>query len=218
MTRGKMPAMTQGTRSYRSPRREEAARATRRAVLEAARQVFLERGYQAATIDEIARVADVSRPTVFSVGTKAELLKLVRDVAIAGDDLPVAVVDRDFHAEVHEAPDAETALRLHARNVVTIGGRYAAIDEVLRQAAGSDPGLRGLWESAEKERLAGAEIVVDVVLSKGGLQPGMDRRHAVDILWLLMAPDHLNRMRGRGWTEERYESWLADTLVQQLLG
>ena len=204
-------------RTYSSPRREEAARATRRAILDAARRLFVSKGYAATTIDDIATGAAVSRPTVFSVGSKAGLLKLVRDIAIAGDDEPVAVPDREAVAQMRTAPDPETTLRLHARNVVAINSRYLDIDEVLRQAAGADPELRRLWNDSEAQRLAGAAIVIDDVLSKGPLKPEVDRRRAIDILWLLMAPDHLRRMRARGWDDSAYEEWLADTLVAQLL-
>ena len=210
-------AGVKGARPYFSPRRERAARATRQAIIDAARDLFVSKGYHAATIDEIATAAEVSRPTVFAVGSKPELLKLVRDIAIAGDDDPVAVPDRKPVAQMRAAPDPELTLRLHARNVVRINARYAEIDEVLRQAAGADPGLRTLWEASEEQRLQGATIVIDDVLSKGPLKPGVDRQRAIDVLWLLMAPDHLRRMRQRGWNDSTYEAWLADALVAQLL-
>lgn len=205
------------SRPYSSPRRERAARATRRAVLDAARDLFLAKGYAATTIDEIAAAAEVSRPTVFSVGSKADLLKVARDMAIAGDDAPVAVPDREPVAQMRAAPDPETTLRLHARNVVRINARYAEIDEALRQAAGGHPELRELWEASEQQRLAGATIVIDDVLRKGPLKPGVDRERAIDVLWLLMAPDQLGRLRRRGWDDTTYETWLGDTLVAQLL-
>lgn len=205
------------SRPYSSPRRERAARATRRAVLDAARDLFISRGYAATTIDEIAMSAEVSRPTVFSVGSKPELLKLVRDIAIAGDDEPVAMPDREPVVQMRDAPNPETTLRLHARNVVRINARYVEIDEVLQQAVGADPQLRELWNASEAQRLQGATIVIDDVLSKGALKDGVDRERAIDVLWLLMAPDHLRRMRRRGWDDVTFESWLADTFVAQLL-
>lgn len=210
-------AGVKGSRSYSSPRRTEAARATRRAVIDAAHDLFLAQGYGATTIDQIAEAAAVSRPTVYSVGSKAELFKLVRDVAIAGDDDPVAVPDRRSVAEMRAAPDPETTLRLHARNVVAINVRYAEVDEVLRQAAGSEPELRRLWSDAERQRHDGAAIVIDDVLSKGDLTPELDRERAIDVLWLLMAPDHYRRLRQRGWDAGDYERWLADAFVSQLL-
>ena len=206
-----------GSRSYSSPRREAAARATRRAVIDAAHRLFVAQGYAATTIEQIAEAAEVSRPTVYSVGTKAELLKLVRDVAIAGDDEPIAVPERQPVKKMKAAPDPEETLRLHARNVAAINRRYDEVDEVLRQAAGADPELHQLWQDAEQQRHDGASIVIDNVLEKGDLKPGLDRGDAIDILWLLMAPDHLHRLRDRGWDASDYQRWLADTLVSQLL-
>jgi AcrR family transcriptional regulator len=202
-------------RKYSSPRREQGARQTRRAILDAARHLFIARGYVATTIDDIAEAAEVSRPTVFSVGTKAELLKLVRDLVIAGDDEPVAVPDREPYARTRAAPDPTSTLRIHAGNVRTINARYVDIDLVLQEAADADPALRELWDASERQRLAAAAIVVDDIAAKGAL--GVERDDAIDILWLLMAPDHLRRLRSRGWTDDTYERWLADTMVSQLL-
>lgn len=184
-------------------------------MLEAARRLFLRDGYAATTIDRIAAAAEVSRPTVFSVGTKAQLLKLVRDVAIAGDDEPVAIPERPAHAETRTATDAATTLRLHARNVVAINRRYAEIDEVLHQAASMEPALQELWQSSEHQRLEGATLVVDDLITKTTL--AMERERAIDVLWLLMAPDVPRRLHRRGWSDDEYERWLADTFVRQLL-
>ena len=89
-------AVDDGSRPpYRSALREEQARATRRRIVDAGRELFLQRGYGPTTIDAIAERAEVSRKTVFtSVGGKAVVLKLAFDWALAGDDEPVALADR----------------------------------------------------------------------------------------------------------------------------
>ena len=87
------------SRSYSSPARERQAAGTRAAVLAAARELFVEQGYGATTVDQIAARAGVSKPTVFSaVGSKQTVLSVVRDVAMAGDDEAVAVSDRPEQA------------------------------------------------------------------------------------------------------------------------
>lgn len=206
-----------GARTYHSPQREESARATRLMVLRAARDLFVENGYVATTIDQIAERALVSRPTVFAIGNKAELLRLVRDIALAGDDEPVPVSSRRPHLEVMEAPDPALTLELEARNVVAIAKRYAEVDEVVRQGAGVEPALRELWETSEAQRRIGAGKVIDSLRAKGGLRPGLSKREACDLLWLLIAPDHYLRLTRMGWSARRYERWLAATLCQQLL-
>ena len=87
--------MSQPARRYVSEVRDEQARRTRRAVVTAARELFLAQGYAATTIDAIAEAAHVSRRTVFNaVGGKLALLKLALDWAIVGDDEPVPLADR----------------------------------------------------------------------------------------------------------------------------
>ena len=83
-------------RRYTSPKRQEQARATRRAIVEAARALFLARGYAGTTIDAVAGEAGVAVQTVYAAfGSKAQILKTVLDVAVVGDDAPVPLVDRE---------------------------------------------------------------------------------------------------------------------------
>jgi AcrR family transcriptional regulator len=203
-------------RSYSAPRREEAARATRLAVVAAAHSLFLEQGYGGTTIDQIAVRASVSRPTVFSVGSKATLLKLARDIAMAGDDEAVTVTARAGFQRLLIEPDAVRTLDLFALHSAALLGRYAALDEVLRQAAGVDDEAKALWETSEAERLRAARLVVGNLAGKAELR--LSRAAAADVLWLLMAPDLYHRLvHGRGWSRQRYITWYAKTLRSQLL-
>ncbi len=98
--------MSQARRPYRSTLREEQARATRRAVVGAARDLFVELGWSRTTIDAVAARAEVSRKTVFtSVGGKAALLKLALDWALVGDDEPVPMSERPVIAEMEQMTD-----------------------------------------------------------------------------------------------------------------
>ena len=79
--------MAAGTRSYSSPLRADQARQTRKRIVDAAAELFAERGYTGTTVDAVAAAAGVSRKTVFdSIGGKARLMKLAYDFAIVGDD------------------------------------------------------------------------------------------------------------------------------------
>jgi AcrR family transcriptional regulator len=194
------------------------AEQTRAAVVAAALAVFLEQGWAGATIDRIAARAGVSRPTVFAVGTKATLLKLARDRAIAGDDDPVGVAERPDFGAIAAAPDGEGALRAFAPISAGIARRFAELDEVLRQGAALDPEVAALREVSEAERLTGARGVVRTVAAKGRLRDGLTEEAAADVLWLLMAPDHYRRLtRDRGWSHARFARWYADTMVALLL-
>ena len=84
-------------RGYRSPRREMQARRTRARIIAAAAQRFLAHGYAGTTVRAVALDAGVALPTVeLAFRTKARLLKAVIDVAIAGDDDQVAMLDRQW--------------------------------------------------------------------------------------------------------------------------
>ena len=214
-----MPSTGHPTRRYRSPRRQHTAAQTRRAILDAARALFVNQGYVATTIQQIAEAAGVSKPTVFaSVGSKRAIIKQLRDLAIAGDEEPVALAQRPWFKEALDEPDPRRSLRLHARNVVRLHQAAADLAEVLRSGAGADQELRELWRTAEHERRIDAGIFVDALLPKGPLKAGLDRESAVDIVWVLTSADAFQRLvRARRWSTRRYEHWLAETFLDQLL-
>jgi AcrR family transcriptional regulator len=205
-------------RSYSSTLRKSQAEATRRAVLDAARDLFITRGYGATTVDQIAERAGVSKPTVFSaVGNKQTLLHAVRDIAIAGDDQPVPIAQRPATTRIREEPNPQRAIVLLARHLTTVAGRYAVIYDVLRAAAANgEEELRQLWAAEETQRLTGAHFWIEILRAKGAsLQPGTNVRTAVDTLWLLMAPDHYNRLvLQRNWSRQKYQRWLAVLIAQ----
>jgi AcrR family transcriptional regulator len=214
-----MDMRRQVKRPYQSALRGAQAQSTREVIIAAATRLFVEQGYAATSIEEIAAAAGVSRATVFtSVGGKPTLLKAALDVAIVGDDEPVALPERPRSVAIRAEPDPRKYLALYAEVVTEIGGRLAGIYEAVRGAAGADPYTRGLWESHLTQRRQGAANVVGDVLRKGQLRLGVDREAAADIVWLLNDPGLYQMLvRRRGWTPGRYHAWLAETMIRQLL-
>ncbi|CCH79643.1 putative Regulatory protein TetR [Nostocoides japonicum T1-X7] len=194
-------------RRYHSPLRAEQAQASRAAVLRAAHELFVAQGYGSTTIEEVAERAGVSKPTVFTaVGNKATLLKVVRDVTMAGDDEPRTVTDREDVAAIAAAGDLDRAVALTARHITAVNARYHDVHEVIRGASGSDPAVAELWRTAEAERHVGAGHL----LARLGAKPIPTRRRAQDQLWLLMAPDTYHRLVVcRGWSRPAYERWIT---------
>src|SRR5664280_1530911 len=91
-------------RAYDSPRRREQARATRRAILEAARASFIDSGYVATTIEAIAARADVSPESIYLIfRNKRSLLSALIDISIAGDDAAAPILQRDWVATMRAA-------------------------------------------------------------------------------------------------------------------
>lgn len=54
--------------------------------------------------------------------------------------------------------------------------------------------------------------------AKAALRPGLDRRDAVDTVWILMDPAVFDRLvRHRGWTVERYQDWFTGSAHRLLI-
>jgi len=206
-------------RVYRSPLREAQAGQTRRAIVDAATRLFVEAGYGATSIDAIAEAASVSRATVFAaVGSKAALLKTAYDVALIGDDEPVALPDRADSRAIRAEPDPYRYLERYAGLLVELGGRVAAVYEAIRGAASADPEIRPVWEKIQQERRIGAAHVVADTAAKGPLRDGLDRESAADVVWVLNDPGLFHMLVNvRGWPPDRYRRWLAYSLQRELL-
>jgi AcrR family transcriptional regulator len=215
-----MNTRTTVKRSYRSPVRAAQAGRTRRAVIAAATRLFVEVGYGATSIDGIAAEAGVSRATVFaSVGGKPALLKTAYDVALVGDDEPVSLPERARSRAIRAEPDPRRYLDRYAELVCELGARVAGIYEAIRGAATADPEVRPVWEKIQQERRIGAAHVVADAASKGPLRPGLDRDEAADIVWVLNDAGLYHMLVDvRGWPRERFQEWLASSLVHELLG
>jgi AcrR family transcriptional regulator len=211
--------MSEPSKRYASEVRDEQARRTRRAIVAAAHDLFVAQGYAATTIDGIAAAAHVSRRTVFnSAGGKAALLKLALAWAIAGDDEPIAMADRPAVKAIQAEPDPRKALMLWVRTVAGVAARIAAIGEVLTAAADVDPAAAELLAEASRNRLFGATGFVRYLASLDGLAVGLTEQRAADLCWALM-DGHLYRLLvgQRGWSDEEFIRWLADSLAAALL-
>ncbi|GAA3340447.1 TetR/AcrR family transcriptional regulator [Amorphoplanes nipponensis] len=203
-----------------STARAEQVRATRQKVLRAARDLFLRRGWSGATITAIAKRAAVSPQTVYNVvGGKAALLKAVWDVTLAGDDEPVPMIERPTARAMLDSGDPDECLRLYARMGRELAARAGPlIAVVFVQGAGRDPAVRAFVERIEGERAIGTAGVARHVARRFGLRDGLSEAEAGDVLWVLTAPELLDRFtRRRGWSLERYERWLADAMTDALL-
>jgi len=211
--------MSQPARRYVSEVRDEQARRTRRAIVTAARELFLGQGYAATTIDAIAAAAHVSRRTVFNaVGGKTVLLKLALEWAIVGDDEPVPLADRPAIKAIQAERDPRRALALWVDMVVDIAARVAPIGAVLYAAADGDPEAAELLASEAQVRMYGARAFAGHLASLDGLAPGVSEQQAADLCWAVN-DGHLYSLlvTQRGWTPAAFAQWLSDSLAATLL-
>jgi len=206
-------------RPYDSSGRQEQARHNRRAVLQAARQLFLERGFAAATMPTIASAAGVSVQTVYKAfGNKARLAKAVFDVAMAGDDEEVPMLQRASLGRVRDEPDARKKLRLYGEFLAEVAPRHVPVQLVVRDAATSDPEARVVWAELQAERLKGMTMFARALHDDGHLRPDVSTSEARDVLWACNSAELFQLLvLERGWSPKRYGRWVADALISALL-
>jgi AcrR family transcriptional regulator len=207
------------TESVKANRRTEQARATRRRIIECARELFLQQGYAAATLDQIAARAGVAVQTVyFHFGNKRTVLKECRDVLAGGDDAPVPLLERPWVQQVRDEPDARRALGIWLRNGRVIFGRVAPMLSVVRDAAGADPEMAEQWRANQHERYLAHRTLAEILAAKKALRPGLTAQNAADIIFTLLSPEvYLLLTIERGWSPAQWQSWLTDTIAHAVL-
>lgn len=201
-------------RPYRSSiRRGEAPQL----VIAAASRLFATKGYLATTVEDIAAEAGVARPTVFTaVGTKAVILRLVVDRALAGDDAAVPVAERDWWRRTVEEPDPATSITLLAQTMTAIAQRVALIARALEAAASVDADAAEVWERYQRQRRSGLREFAEAITSRQ-TAARCDVDTLTDTLWMLQPAAYLRLVADAGWTSERYETWLADLITRLVL-
>lgn len=194
------------------------ARQTRRRITGAAHDLFTEHGYGATTLQDVADRAGVAVQTIyFTFGNKRSLLKEVVDTSIAGDDQPVATMDRAWFRDALAAADAHALLRQLVQGTRQIIARVAPMMDVLRAAAATDPEVARLWPQDADPRYTVHLAAARALAGKPGARPGVSAEHAADLLYGLLSPE-LYRLyvRDRGWTADSWEHWTYQTLCSQL--
>src|SRR4051794_40624557 len=177
--------MAEGKRVYRSALRAEQARRTRAAVLDAASRCFLEKGYAATTMKDVAAEAGVSVQTVFGQGSKASLLLGCVDRAVVGDDDEVPFAQRELFVRLVAAPDLGgklAAARDMARTYVPL---TVPMLRVFADAAPGDAEIADAWAEYERRRYQDAGVLI------GSFQPwlreGVDVQRATEIFWAVFS-------------------------------
>ncbi len=207
------------SRSYDASRRQQGAARTREQILEAGRALFIERGYAATTMNDVAQSAGVAPATAAAAfGGKAGLLKRLVDVGITGDDEDVPVSEREVARQVAAASDdAGRQCELLAAFVTEVHERLAPLHEVLLQASGVDEQVRDQVTRGQQGRRVGMAEFVSLI-DPARLKQGMDADTAADVVWALTDPRLYTGLVGeRGWTSESYASWLVSQLRSALL-
>jgi AcrR family transcriptional regulator len=201
-------------------RRDQArTRLARAAVVEAARRLFLERGYGATTIEAISDVADVPPATVYRLfSSKHGILKSLLDVSIVGDDEKVPMADRPQIRSLLTGSEPRAQLAGFVKITSQVNERVAPLYRILVSAAGTDPDAAALLDGLTRQRQQGQRVIARSLARAAALRPELRERDAADVIHALMSPE-LYRLLvlDRGWKTERYQRWVAAILADQLL-
>jgi AcrR family transcriptional regulator len=191
--------------------RDKRAAETREALLAAAARLFLEKGWAATGMRDVAAEANVSTETVYAHFTsKRGVLRAVIDVAVVGDDQDVALAERPEFTALGRGRRADRVAAA-ARLLAGIQERTAGLAKVLREAAAGDEELvAALRDMRQRQRLDVARAA-ELMLVRP--PTGVER----DGIWAIVSPDvYLLLVEESGWTLEQYEAWIIDVLERVL--
>ena len=175
-----------------------------RAIVNAARDQFLQYGWHGAAMRDIARAAGVAVETVYSnFPSKAVLFKEVLNVLVVGDDQPIALSERPEFRAMTVGP-LTARVEAIARLFAEVHGRVARLRMVLREAAYADGELVEMEnivadEEREQTRLVLREFLPDP--SDNDVE-GWQAIGSSD-LYVLLTETH-------GWTAEQYIRWISE--------
>jgi AcrR family transcriptional regulator len=199
--------------------RQARTRRTRAAVVEAARSLFSERGYAGTTIEAISDRSDTPQATVYRLfSSKLGILKAVLDVSVAGDDEAIAMLDRPQVRALLSDEDPRKQLKGFTTVVRDVMVRAGSVHRIVSDAARSDEDAASLLADIARQRHEGQRRVARQLARARALRPGLKERDAADIIHALASPEVYGLLvLDRGWSSERYETWLTSTLIDQLL-
>lgn len=206
-------------RQYQSTVRAATAAATRTRIREAAASLFVERGYVATTMREIAKAAGVGERTLYDAfPTKAQLFQHTLGVATVGDEAPVRVADRPEILAAQAEADPRAAIARSIAYSAELLERAGDLIMVTVEAAGTDPDMRAAADAGARATHEVHLALTRALAKRGALREGIDAVGAADILFALASP-HVHQLlrRHRGWSATRYRTWLAEAVIQQLL-
>ncbi len=187
--------------------------------MSAATALFAERGYAATTLEAIAQDADVSVETVYKrFGNKVALLEAISEPAIVGADDGTDIFDRVEIATIAATKDQRDQVRQLAAFSRCILERVHAVHAILVGAAAADTRAAELTRGHEQRRLDGQRRYIDLLLANGPLRPGLKAEEAAATYSALASPTTFGMLvRDYGWSADRFQEWLEQTLARVLL-
>jgi len=210
-------AEVKGKRKYSSPVRDEQAARTRVRILDAAAELFLERGYGRTTMRDVAERAGVARDTVHAAfGSKAQVLTSLIDLRLVPDDSVTNITERQDAQAIKSELDQPTQIELFAKFIAGVSTHLRPVFEILRTASAVEPEMGKVFEDMDQFRLKNMHVYAKWIAARGPLR--VPTKRAGEIIWALASPDVARMFCDElGWSEAQHAQWLADALSRTLL-
>jgi AcrR family transcriptional regulator len=206
-------------RPYQSPVREQAAAETRQAILRAASDLFLERGFARTTTKAVAERAGITERMIFlHFGSKAALLAASIRAAVRDHDGGTPLLERDEWRAALGAQDAHQIFELLASAVRQLYERAARLLAVGEGAARDDPLLEEERQRGHAATRADLLQVARAMKRANALRPGISAKRAADLIFALAANEavYLRLIDECNWSAGQYEDAIRRMLVGAL--
>ena len=200
-------------RAYRSETRDAKAVQTRSHIVQAAKELFQTVGFDRVTINELAKAAKVSMPTIYALfKSKRGVLQSLIDDALPPEHF-ATLVDESMQGK-----SPKKCLDTTAKLARQIYDAEKELIDIVRGASVVDIEFKELEREREKRRYERQGEYVKKLMKEKCLAKGLTLSKARDILWALTGRD-LYRMLviERKWSSAKYEKQLAQLLIKSLL-
>jgi AcrR family transcriptional regulator len=204
------------TRTYDASNRRAAAARRRQDILDAARELMLRDGYAATTVTAIATSAGVSPETLYKAfGGKPGIVRALHRKALEGGGQEPAEERSNRLRGVSTGHELVAGWAELAKEVAPRG---APLQVLLRDAAGSDPRARAIWEEMERSRLTRMRDNARALMATGDVRAGLTLRDVTDVLYTVSSAEmyELLVMR-RGWPARRFARFQRAMMAGALL-
>ena len=209
--------MAVGSRTKGQLARADQARLTRRTIVAAATTLFERDGFLTTTMAAIAGEAGVAVQTLYlSFGSKTAILAAAFEVAVAGDDEPLPMVERDWMSEVRAEPDGPRALTLFVAGASAVMHRTTPLYMTIRSAA-ADPEVAEFLVENKVERHSTFTVIVQALSACPGFNPALTRSRATDLLYTVVSEDsYAMLVHEHNWPRQQWGDWALRTMRTEL--